>query len=226
MVTSHVMDFEQVLEQSPGAQPARGRRRRPARCGCRRAALVGAARRQHAADRVPGEERAIADAFADALGAGWGGVALVVTNPVDPLVTRLQQRTGIDRRRILGYTLNDSLRLRTGIAKALGARAGERRRMGRRRARRAERAALRPRRGRTARRSSSTAEPDRGRGGLPARLVPTARRARLGAVVDLDVGARRRAHDRGARAATASSGRRRSSSRASTGSMASQSPCP
>jgi malate dehydrogenase len=47
-------------------------------------------------------------------------VMLVVTNPVDPLVTRLQQRTGIDRRRILGYTLNDSLRLRTGLARALG----------------------------------------------------------------------------------------------------------
>jgi len=36
-------------------------------------------------------------------------------------VTRLQRRTGFDRRRILGYTLNDSLRLRTGLAKALGA---------------------------------------------------------------------------------------------------------
>ncbi len=45
---------------------------------------------------------------------------LVVTNPVDPLVTRLQRRTGLDRRRVLGYTLNDSLRLRTGLARALG----------------------------------------------------------------------------------------------------------
>jgi malate dehydrogenase len=62
----------------------------------------------------------IADAFADGLGADWGGVVIVVTNPVDPLVTRLQRRTGLDRRRILGYTVNDSLRLRTGLAKALG----------------------------------------------------------------------------------------------------------
>ena len=45
---------------------------------------------------------------------------IVVTNPVDPLVTRLQQRTCLDRRRILGYTVNDSLRLRTGLAHALG----------------------------------------------------------------------------------------------------------
>ena len=43
----------------------------------------------------------------------------MVTNPVDPLCTWIQRRTGIDRARVLGYTLNDSLRLRTGIAKAL-----------------------------------------------------------------------------------------------------------
>ena len=36
----------------------------------------------------------IADAFADALGAGWGGLVIVVTNPVDPLVTRLQRAHG------------------------------------------------------------------------------------------------------------------------------------
>ncbi len=62
----------------------------------------------------------IADELADALPDGWPGSLVVVTNPVDPLVTRLQRRTGIDRRRVLGYTINDSLRLRTGFAKALG----------------------------------------------------------------------------------------------------------
>jgi len=35
-------------------------------------------------------------------------------------VTRLQQRIGLDRRRVLGYTINDSLRFRTGLARALG----------------------------------------------------------------------------------------------------------
>jgi malate dehydrogenase len=45
---------------------------------------------------------------------------VVVTNPVDPLVTRLHRRTGLDRRRVLGYTVNDSLRLRTGLARTLG----------------------------------------------------------------------------------------------------------
>ena len=62
---------------------------------------------------------AIADELADRLVPDWGGLLVVVTNPVDPLVTRLQARTGFDRRRILGYTVNDSLRLRTGLAMAL-----------------------------------------------------------------------------------------------------------
>jgi malate dehydrogenase len=60
----------------------------------------------------------------DALPARWGGVLLIVTNPVDPLCTWLAQRLGMARGRLLGYTLNDTLRLRTGIARALGARLG------------------------------------------------------------------------------------------------------
>jgi hypothetical protein len=47
-------------------------------------------------------------------------VLLVVTNPVDPLCTWALRRSGIDRRRLVGYTINDSLRLRTGIGQALG----------------------------------------------------------------------------------------------------------
>ena len=39
-------------------------------------------------------------------------------------MTRLQRRTGLDRRRVLGYTINDSLRLRTGFTKALGVPSG------------------------------------------------------------------------------------------------------
>jgi malate/lactate dehydrogenase len=50
----------------------------------------------------------------------WPGVLLLVTNPVDPLCTLVQRRVGLDRRRVLGYTVNDSLRLRTGIGRVLG----------------------------------------------------------------------------------------------------------
>jgi malate/lactate dehydrogenase len=51
-------------------------------------------------------------------------VTIVVTNPVDPLVQRLHERTGLPRTRVLGYALNDSLRFRTGLARALGVRPG------------------------------------------------------------------------------------------------------
>ena len=58
-------------------------------------------------------------AVAEALG-DWPGVLVMVTNPVDPLVTWLHRRSGLDRRRLVGYTANDSLRLRTGIGEVLG----------------------------------------------------------------------------------------------------------
>jgi malate/lactate dehydrogenase len=62
----------------------------------------------------------IVSEIGDALPSDWGGVVIVVTNPVDPLCTLLQQRRGLDRRRVLGYTANDSLRLRTAIGDQLG----------------------------------------------------------------------------------------------------------
>jgi malate dehydrogenase len=120
MVTSHAMDFEQVLEQAPGATLRAGD-----------ASDVGDADVVVLLSSTPltadtprieylGQNARISDELADQLPSGWDGVLLVVTNPVDPLVTRLQRRTGLDRRRILGYTLNDSLRLRSGLARAFG----------------------------------------------------------------------------------------------------------
>jgi malate/lactate dehydrogenase len=50
----------------------------------------------------------------------WPGTLLMVTNPVDPLCTWIQSELGLDRMRVLGYTANDGLRLRTAIGDALG----------------------------------------------------------------------------------------------------------
>jgi malate/lactate dehydrogenase len=61
----------------------------------------------------------ILDELAERL-AGWDGVLVLVTNPVDPLGTWLVRRTGLPRERVLGYTLNDSVRLRCAIAERMG----------------------------------------------------------------------------------------------------------
>jgi malate dehydrogenase len=120
MITSHVMDLEQVLEQSPGCSVRGGDLGDVDDAGI--VVLLSATPLTVGTSRLEYLEKnaRIADELADRLGAGWSGLIVVVTNPVDPLVTRMQTRTGLDRRRILGYTLNDSLRLRTGLAKALG----------------------------------------------------------------------------------------------------------
>jgi len=120
MITSHVMDFEQTLELSPGGS-VRGGDVSDVQDADVVVLLsstpltVGASRLEYLAKNA-----LIVDELVDELATRWDGVIVVVTNPVDPLVTRLQQRTGLDRRRILGYTVNDSLRLRTGLAHALG----------------------------------------------------------------------------------------------------------
>ncbi len=120
MLTSHAMDLEQVLEQGaigsiregddrdlPGADIVVVAASAPLTVNDSRMVYLDANAR-------------IVAGVADRLPSVWDGVLLVVTNPVDPLCTWIQQRTGLDRRRVLGYTLNDSLRLCTGIGQALG----------------------------------------------------------------------------------------------------------
>jgi malate/lactate dehydrogenase len=53
-------------------------------------------------------------------GAAWPGVLVLVTNPVDALTTWLARAHGFDRTRLLGYTANDGLRLRTAVGQLLG----------------------------------------------------------------------------------------------------------
>ena len=87
---------------------------------------------------------------------GWPGVIVMVTNPVDPLCTWLQRRRGLDRRRLVGYTANDSLRLRTAIGDQLGVPLERGRRVGAGRARRPLRPAAPTACGSAARRVRST----------------------------------------------------------------------
>jgi len=66
------------------------------------------------------ENLPILRAVTAAITPGWPGTVVVVTNPVDPLCTWLQRALGLDRRRVVGYTANDSLRLRTAVGDELG----------------------------------------------------------------------------------------------------------
>lgn len=59
------------------------------------------------------------------LPADWPGHVIVVTNPVDPLTTWLSHSTRIDRHRLLGYSWNDSLRLRIAVGQVLHTHASE-----------------------------------------------------------------------------------------------------
>jgi malate dehydrogenase len=124
MITSHLMDLEQVLELSPGSTVNGGDASDLPDSDVvvvlsASPLTVGTSRLEYLAKNAR-----IVDELGDLLDPGWPGVLVVVTNPVDPLVTRLHRRTGLDRHRIVGYTINDSLRLRTGLAKALGAGSG------------------------------------------------------------------------------------------------------
>lgn len=119
MLRSHLWDLEQVLEQ-----PTTGTVREGALSDLASADIVVMAasapltvnesRMVYLADNAR-----ILSPLLDGLRDGWPGVLIVVTNPVDPLCTWALRRTGLHRPRVLGYTLNDSLRLRTGIGKRL-----------------------------------------------------------------------------------------------------------
>ena len=124
MVASHVWDLEQVLELAPGANVVAGDEthvREADVCVITAAAplTVNTSRLVYLADNVR-----ILGSIADLLPADWPGVVVLVTNPVDALVTWFRRRTELDRMRVLGYTVNDSLRLRTGLANAFGVPAG------------------------------------------------------------------------------------------------------
>jgi malate/lactate dehydrogenase len=121
-VESHVMDLAEVLEQRPGGSVRAGDLD-DVRDGdvvvilAAAPLTVNTSRLSYLAVNAH-----ILDELAELLSPR--SVTVVVTNPVDPLVQRVHERTGLARTRVLGYVLNDSLRFRTGLARALCVRPG------------------------------------------------------------------------------------------------------
>jgi len=114
-VLSHVMDLEQVLGLGGGRSVRAGEYddldQADVVVVCAAEALTENTSRSV---YLAGNAR-IVEAIAERL-RGWDGVLIMVTNPVDALCSRLDG----DRRKVLGYGLNDSLRLRTAIGQLRG----------------------------------------------------------------------------------------------------------
>jgi malate/lactate dehydrogenase len=119
MLLSHLWDLEQVLEQTAtGAVRAGGLEDIEAAdvlvVTAAAPLTVNTSRMVYLRDNA-----AIVAPLLDPVRDGWPGTVILVTNPVDPLCTWARRQTGLRRERLLGYTLNDSLRLRTGIGRVL-----------------------------------------------------------------------------------------------------------
>ncbi len=52
-------------------------------------------------------------------------VVITATNPVDPLNYAVYRLTGFDRRKVIGYSVNDSIRFRMMVAQAFGCKASD-----------------------------------------------------------------------------------------------------
>lgn len=120
MITSHVMDLQDALSLG-GATSIRGAELEEAAtadivvCSAAVPLTINTSRDVY----LTGNAKIVASVVDPLIAAGWNGIFVLMTNPVDPLLTWLAQRTGWAREKLLGYTLNDTQRFRTGIAQAL-----------------------------------------------------------------------------------------------------------
>lgn len=120
MVTSHVMDLQDVVALG-GARAVRAGTPDDALDSDVVVMAAGVPTTPNADRRVFFERNSeiVAEAVEPLAASGWQGVLVMMTNPVDAHVTRLVRRGLLPRERVLGYTINDSLRMRTGVARAL-----------------------------------------------------------------------------------------------------------
>jgi malate dehydrogenase len=122
MITSHVMDLENAVALASGSSTVRGGVLEDAADAefvvfCAAAPLrLNASRSVYLAEN----HAILAAALARLRAVGFEGVLLLLSNPVDPLLTWVYRQGWPDRRRLIGYALNDSLRLRTAIAARRG----------------------------------------------------------------------------------------------------------
>lgn len=120
MITSHVMDLQDALSLG-GARSIRGAEISEAADAdiIVLSAAVPLTLNTSRDVYLSGNAQIVASIVDPLVAAGWDGIFILMTNPVDPLLTWVAERTGWSSAKILGYTLNDTQRFRTGISMAL-----------------------------------------------------------------------------------------------------------
>ncbi|WIY00990.1 hypothetical protein QRX60_44255 [Amycolatopsis mongoliensis] len=121
MITSHTMDLENAAALGRNATTVRGGTAEDA-IDADVVVLSAAVPLRLNSSRLvflADNARIVDEVLAPLAGSGFAGVVLMLTNPVDPLITHVHRQGWLPRHRLVGYTLNDSLRLRTGIGQAL-----------------------------------------------------------------------------------------------------------
>jgi malate dehydrogenase len=122
MIVSHVMDLENAVALGGADVQVRGGTVEDALNAdivvlCAAVPLrLNTSRSVYLAENL----KVVAQTVAPLRDPAFTGVVLMLTNPVDPLLTWVYRQEWLPRQRLVGYTLNDSLRLRTGAAAALG----------------------------------------------------------------------------------------------------------
>ena len=121
MVTSHVMDLEDVLCYGRASEVRAGTAEEAADADVVVLTASVPLRLNDSRSSFLLDNAEIVDTIvAPWAGPEFRGVVLMMTNPVDAFVTRLHHHYGLPDTRVIGYTLNDSLRFRFGVAAAVG----------------------------------------------------------------------------------------------------------
>jgi malate dehydrogenase len=121
MITSHTMDLENAAALGQSATTVRGGTAEDALDADVVVVSAAVPLRLNSSRLVylAGNARIVDEVLAPLANSAFPGLMLLLTNPVDPLITHVHRQGWLPRHRLIGYTLNDSLRLRTGIAQAL-----------------------------------------------------------------------------------------------------------
>ncbi|MGH3584736.1 MAG: lactate/malate family dehydrogenase [Pseudonocardia sp.] len=121
MVTSHAMDLENAVALGASTSTVRGGTLDDAIDADIVVLSAAVPLRLNTSRSVflTDNARIVGELLAPLGGSRFAGTVLLLTSPVDALLTWVHRNGWVARERLVGYNLNDSLRLRTGVAQTL-----------------------------------------------------------------------------------------------------------